>query len=225
MNSRYFLIFWLCISPLSMIFGQQEEETKNIPSKKHSIFWNVSNILDPNGSSLQLGYDYECRSWLNLQLELGFTSDNLFNLRLPFEEYAGFRIRPQIKFLRRKSQFKNTRYYSGILLSYQQLAFSENKDFRIDDSFNQNISYRGKDQSYAWYIVGGFDVKSSRRITFSFSLALGEVYINTKVNEGEIPPNAVVFSDCVLFCGRSQSLDNRLRRPGILLDMKFGYAF
>ncbi len=209
---------------VSQAFGQQDLPDNLFP-KKHFVFWNVTNIVDLNGSSLQFGYNYQLKSWIDLQMELGFVSDDLLNFSTPFEEYAGFRIRPQIKFLSNNSINKRRRLYASVLLSYQDLDFKENSNFEIEGSFNQNITYSGRDQIFAWYLVGGIDTRSTRRIVTSFSIGIGKVYLKTRVTEGEIPENAEIIGNCLFFCRGDNVSDSNNSRTGILIDLKIGYQF
>ncbi len=226
MRLLFLLVFWFGtgIGYGSQVFGQQELPEK-LFLKKHYIFYNITNFIDPNGSSLQFGYNYQAKSWIDLQMELGFVSDNLIPTDLPFEEYAGFRIRPQVKFLNKNSLDKVSRFFGSVLLSYQRLNFKENNNFEIEGSFNQNITYRGNDQTFAWYLALGLDTRSAGRFVSSFSLAIGKVYLKTKIDEGNIPENATVLRDCRLFCGRNDALNSENSRPGILIDFKIGYQF
>jgi|GEM_PF-1703542 len=225
MHIRLFLVFCFCLGPVCLTFGQ-EENSQDSSSKKHFVFYNITNLVDPNGSSLQFGYNLEYKPTIDFQLEVGFVSDNILDGRRPFDEYAGFRIRPQIKFLTKKDLFNPGRFYGGLMLSYQQLTYKENNNFIIDDSFNQNITYQGKDKIYAWYLVGGIDGKMSSRILLSFSIGLGQVFIDTKVNEGDIPQNATLIDNCLWFCPRRNSAANgTINRMGALLDFKVGYMF
>jgi len=224
MQLRLLLFCWLCIGFISQTLGQ-EDIPENLFLKKNFVFYNITSMIDPNGASLQFGYNYQVTSWIDLQMELGFVSDNLIPTDLPFDEYAGFRIRPQIKLLSKTSIAQTGRWYGGILLSYQQLNFKENNNFEVEGSFNQNITYRGQDQTFAWYLVGGIDTRSTRRIVVSFSIGIGKVYLKTDVTEGDIPENANILGDCVVFCGRDNFLSNDFTRTGFLIDLKIGYQF
>ncbi len=224
MPLRLLLVLGLCIGSVCLAFGQQDS-IQEPPIKKHVVFYNLSNILDLNGSSLQFGFNYRYKPGIDFQLELGLVSDNLLNFRLPFEEYVGYRIRPQIKFLNKKSLLNEGRWYGGLMISYQQLTFKENNNFIIDDSFNQNITYQGKDLTYGWYLIGGVDLKFSRRILVSFSFGLGQLFLKTKINEGDLPENASLLDDCIWFCGRADLRNKEFNRPGVLFDVKIGYMF
>jgi len=224
MAIRYLLFCWFSLGFIGQMAGQKDISEK-LNVKKHYIFWNMTNFIDPNGASMQLGYNYQVKPWMDLQMEVGFVSDDLIPTRLPFKEYAGFRVRPQIKFFRKDSYDQPRRLYGGILLSYQRLIFKENSNFEIESSFNQNINYSGLDQIFAGYLVGGLEFKSSNRLITSVSVGIGQVTIKTETTEGNIPENAVILSDCVLFCGRSEFLNFGITRPGFLLDFKIGYRF
>lgn len=222
-KKNWFLFCCFFIVPLISSFGQ-DTDTLNQYSKKHFVFSNILHLVDPSGATLQFGLNYQCKSWLDVQLELGFTSDNLSETTVPFQEYVGFRIRPQIRFSNKKRVNKVVRPYAGLILSYQQLSFKENNDFDIGNFF-QNITYSGLDKTYAWYLIGGLDAKSRKRFIASFSIGLGQVWINTKADEGTIPDNATIINDCVLFCRRSDTVDREFNRPGILAEIRLGYMF
>lgn len=224
MPLRLLLVLGLCIGSVCLAFGQQDS-IQEPPLKKHYVFYNLTGILDLNGTSLQFGLNYGYRPGIDFQLELGFVSDNLIKMRLPFEEYVGYRIRPQIKFLNKKSLLKRGRFYGGLMLSYQNLTFKENKNFIVEESFNQNITYQGKDQTYAWYLIGGVDLKFPSRLLVSFSFGFGQVFLNTKINEGDIPDDARLIDDCIWFCGRGGPRNRKFDRPGVLFEVKIGYLF
>ncbi len=219
------LLFCCCFIGFTFSGFAQRETREKLYTQKHFVFFNFSNLFDPNGSSLQFGYNYQLKDWLDGQLELGFVSDNLTSTSLPFKEYAGFRIRPQVKFLTKSGINKKRRLYGSVLFSYQHLNFRENQNFDVGGNFNQNITYRGRDQTFAVYLAGGVDSRIFDRIVTSFSIALGRVYIHTKVNEGEIPEEAFLIENCVLFCRRNTALDESIYRAGILIDFKIGYRF
>ncbi len=223
MITRLFLLCWFCIGSFCLAFGQQTADSLKL--KKNYIFYNFSSILGFEGSSLQFGYNYQFKPSIDFQLELGFVSDNVIDARLPYEEYVGYRIRPQIKFLTKASLLEGARFYSGVLLSYQHLTFRGNKNFNIEDSFFQNIIYQGTDKSYAWYLVGGIDGKLASWLQISLSAGLGQVIIKSKVNEGDIPENAILLSDCRWFCGRNESINENYNRLGALLEIRIGYLF
>lgn len=220
---RLFLLCWFCIGSFCWSFGQQTSDSLKL--RKNYIFYNLTSIVGYEGSSLQFGYNYQFKPFIDLQLEVGFLSDDLIDARFPYEDYVGFRIRPQIKFLDKGSLFNEARFYYGVLLSYQHLTYRENKNFEIDNNFFQNITYQGTDKSYAWYLVGGLDGKLASWLQVSLSVGIGQVFTESKVIEGDIPENAILLSDCIWFCGRNGSIDSNYNRPVALLEFKIGYLF
>lgn len=224
MKKNWFLLSWFNLVSILSIFGQEPDATNDLV-RRHFVFNNITHLFDPSGATLQFGFNYQCSSWIDLQLELGFVSDNLNRFDLPFEEYAGFRVRPQIRFSSKRWINRIKRPYLGLILSYQRLNFKENNNFNIENNFFQNITYNGIDQTYAWYIIGGYDVRFRNRFIASYFFGLGKVWINTKADEGSIPENAILINDCVVFCSRNDAVDRKISRPGILFEIRLGYMF
>ncbi len=224
MKKYLFLIPLFCIGLALSSYGQENDTLKLYP-KKHYVFFNTLQVFDPNGSSLQFGINLQCAPWMDFQLEGGFLSDNLVNSRLPFNEYVGYRVRPQLRFYNKKFANRIAKPSFGLLLSYQDLTFRENNNFEVDEDFIQNITYDGTDKTIAWYLMGAIDAKSSKWFVASLSFGIGQVWIKTKAEEGVIPENAELLDDCFLFCGRSNSLDQFVNRVGVVIEVKVGYMF
>ena len=224
MKKTWCLVCWFYFISILYSFGQ-EIDTLQDYSKNHFVFINLAHLIDPNGSALQFGLNYQYKPWLDLQLELGFVSDNLTQSRLPFSEYAGFRIRPQIRFTNKYQIYKSIELYAGLMVSYQQLNFKENNDFNINNNFFQNITYNGLDKTFGWYVTGGLDFKTKKRLIVNISAGIGQVRTTTKVDEGDIPENATIINNCFLFCGRRRTLNQENNRPGAIIELRLGYMF